>query len=105
CQACAEQLIHQNAEMLWVILEFDDVVVSVRAPHQVRLRAPRIRRMCSMARNIRVYPSGTSSFYQERGAALPGDSHCGARTGPIRRERGRAPIPGSSKVVPMWRAT
>jgi len=39
CQASSEQLVHQNAEVLRVILEFNDVVVAVRAPHEVRLRA------------------------------------------------------------------
>ena len=38
--------------MLRIILELDDVIVPVRAAHQVRLRAPRIRRICSSARNI-----------------------------------------------------
>jgi len=38
-----------------VIQELEDVVVPVRAAQQMRLRPPRIRRICSSVRDIRPF--------------------------------------------------
>jgi hypothetical protein len=94
-----------------VIQELEDLVVPVRAAQETRRRPPRIRRLCSSARNLRAavthcvhYPFMDSRDFRNEIAAVHRSKRCRAGSPRVvmvlerfQKEEARATAPASSR--------